>query len=122
MINVLVVDDDPSIGRLLHLILSLEGIGVAQAHSGEAAINYLEKVAAHPDFILLDIAMPGMDGLAVYKEARRAGIGCPIVFCSSYGAEKANRELGAQGAIRKPFHPAEVVSLVRSLTGTVQAG
>jgi DNA-binding response OmpR family regulator len=121
LVNVLIIDDDPAIGRLLRVILSLEGMEVAQAHSGEAAIDYLDEVATRPDFILLDIAMPGMNGLEVFQEARRVGVACPIVFCSSYGAEKANRELGAQGAIQKPFDPLEIISLVRSLTSEVEA-
>jgi|SRR5688572_7173505 len=116
MVNVLIVDDDQSIGRLLRLVLALEGIEVAQTYSGEAAMDYLLDAETYPDFILLDLAMPGMDGREVFREARRAGIDCPIVFCSSYGAIQAKTELGAQGAIVKPFDPAEVVETIRALT------
>lgn len=120
MVNVLVVDDDQSIGRLLRLVLALEGIQVSQAHTGEAAMDYLLEAETHPDFILLDLAMPGMDGREVFREARRAGVTCPIVICSSLGASQANKELGAQGAIEKPFDPAEVVAAVRALTSSGQ--
>lgn len=116
MVNVLIVDDDQSIGRLLRLILALEGIEVAQAYSGEAAMDYLLEGESHPDFILLDLSMPGMDGREVFREARRAGVECPIVFCSSYGAAQANSELGAQGSIEKPFDPVEIVTTIRALT------
>jgi DNA-binding response OmpR family regulator len=120
LVNVLIVDDDQSIGRLLRLVLALEGIQVSQAHSGEAAMDYLLEAEMQPDFILLDLAMPGMDGREVFREARRAGVQCPIVFCSSQGAAVANRELGGQGAIEKPFDPVEIVETVRSLTAAGQ--
>ncbi len=115
MLNVLIVDDDRSIGRLLRLILALEGMEVSQADSGEAAMDFLTHEEI-PDVIILDLAMPGMDGRQVYREARRVGVSCPIIFCSAHGAGQANRELGGQGAIEKPFDPIELVTAIRELT------
>jgi CheY-like chemotaxis protein len=116
VVNVLVVDDDQAVGRLLRMLLSLEGIDVVQALNGEAALDYLLDGNLPPDVILLDLSMPGIDGREVFREARHAGVECPIVICSAYGAAQANQELGAQGAIAKPFDPAEVVQTIREMT------
>ena len=105
MVNVLIIDDDQSIGRLLRLVLALEGIEVSQAHSGEAAMDYLIEAETHPDFILLDLAMPGMDGREVFREARRAGVACPIVFCSSNGASRRTRNWAPRGLSRSRLTP-----------------
>jgi DNA-binding response OmpR family regulator len=115
MATVLVVDDDPAIGRLVRLTLASEDIEVERADSGESALAFLRDGHAEPDVILLDLAMPGMDGRKLFGEVRRAGITCPIVFCSAYGAEDANRQLGGQGAIDKPFDPAKLVLSIRAL-------
>ena len=77
---------------------------------------YLTETEPEPDLILLDLAMPGMDGQELFQEVRRAGVVCPIVICSAYGAAQANRELGGQGSIEKPFDPVELVATVRTLT------
>jgi CheY-like chemotaxis protein len=115
VVTVLVVDDDPAIGRLIGLILSAEAMAVERVTSGESALARLQR-SEQPDVILLDLAMPGMDGRDVFREARRMGVTCPIVFCSAYGAELANAELGGQGAIEKPFLPDALVASLRAVT------
>lgn len=116
MVRVLVVDDDPAIGRLIKAVLATASMEVEQASSGEAALALLENGHGEPDLILLDLKMPGMDGSEVFREARRAGISCPIVLCSAYGATAARAELGAEGAIDKPFNPEMLISAIQSLT------
>ena len=112
--TVLVVDDDVSVVRLISLILSLEQISVYGAHSAEEGLDALDRQADDPDLILLDLAMPGMDGREFYRRARLAGYAGPVIFCSSYGAADANRELGGQGAIEKPFDPEMLAATVRN--------
>jgi DNA-binding response OmpR family regulator len=115
LVSVLIVDDDPAIARLLRLILALEDIEVAHADSGERAVSLLSEAKVEPDCILMDLSMPGMDGKETFKEIRRSGVASPVVFCSAYGAAQANVEVGAQGAIEKPFDPVEVLAIVKAL-------
>lgn len=116
MVTVLVVDDDPAIGQLMKIILAIDGIEVQRASSGEAALALLQDRDAEPDVIVLDLMMPGMDGREAFKEMRRAGVDSPILFCSAYGAQEANKELGGQGAIDKPFHPEILLASIQELT------
>jgi DNA-binding response OmpR family regulator len=58
-----------------------------------------------------------MDGRQMCSAARDAGVACPIVFCSAYGAVTAKQQLGAEGAIEKPFEPEQLLSAIRALTG-----
>jgi DNA-binding response OmpR family regulator len=116
MVRVLVVDDDAAIGRLLRLTLTSSGIDVHIASSGESALALLQDGYKEPNLILLDLSMPGIDGREVFRLARGAGISCPIVFCSSFGAAAANQELGGHGAIEKPFDPLVVLEMVSTIT------
>lgn len=118
MATVLVVDDDLGIIRLVSLILRAERIEVVKAHSGEEGLSAIRTVHGTPDLILLDLAMPGMDGREFFRQARDAGYGGPVVFCSANGAAAANRELGGQGFIEKPFDPDALVSTVLSQLDT----
>jgi CheY-like chemotaxis protein len=117
MLTVLVVDDDPAVARLLQAILATEGIQVEKANSGEAALAWLHDGHEEPDVILLDLMMPGMDGRQVFQEARRTGVETPVIFCSAYGANEARREVGAQGAIDKPFSPDTLIAAVMDVAG-----
>lgn len=116
MATVLVIDDDPAIGRLIRLVLSTEGIDVRSVQSGEDAMGLLRGGSFEPDVILLDLNMEGMDGREVFREAREAGVMSPIIFCSAFGASAARSEMGAQGAIEKPFDPDRLVASVRAFT------
>jgi DNA-binding response OmpR family regulator len=116
LITVLVIDDDPAIGRLVRLILAAHNIQCESATSGEEGLAMLSNGHAAPDVILLDLAMPGMDGYTCFQELRRAGIDSPIILCSAYGAAQAKRMLGGQGAIAKPFEPATLITSIRALT------
>jgi DNA-binding response OmpR family regulator len=115
---VLVIDDDPAIGRLVRLILMDAGIEVESADNGRSALAHLTNGHRQPDLILLDLTMPDIDGREVFREARRASVTCPIVVCSAYGARAASRELGAQGALEKPFDPDALLETIYAVTGT----
>jgi DNA-binding response OmpR family regulator len=114
MASVLVVDDDPALLRLVALLLRTEKYDVLVAGDGNEAIRLLQFT--NPSAILLDLAMPGMDGREFYAAAREAGYGGPIVICSAYGAEVASMELGADAAITKPFDPAKLFDTLSVLT------
>ncbi|HEX5370764.1 MAG TPA: response regulator [Dehalococcoidia bacterium] len=119
MARVLVIDDDPAIGRLIKLILATENIEVDKADSGAAGLALLHSAPEQPDVILLDLSMPGMDGRQVFEAVRRAGITSPVIFCSAFGAPAARRELGAQGAIEKPFDPETLLNSVLAFTDRI---
>jgi len=103
--RILIVDDEESIGRSLAGILEDEGFRTEAVLDGEAALARVRSADA-PDLVLLDIAMPGTDGLAVLETIRSERPGLPVVMMSGHGtietAVKATR-LGAYDFLEKPL-------------------
>jgi two-component system nitrogen regulation response regulator NtrX len=112
VIRVLIVDDEESIRRSLAGVLSDEGMEVSTAAEGEAALAALREEGAGFDAVLLDIAMPGRDGLAVLEELRGQWPELPVVMMSGHGtvetAVRATR-LGAFDFIEKPLSAEKVL-------------
>ncbi len=112
---VLVVDDEPKIVKLARDYLERHGFRVSAAADGNTALS----VARHqkPDLVVLDLNLPGMDGLDVCRALRRES-GVPIIMLTAR-AEEADRliglELGADDYISKPFSPRELVARVRAV-------
>lgn len=115
--KVLVAEDDRLIREGLAEILSREGYTVVLAEDGEST---LEAFAAEcPDFVCLDIMMPGVDGYDVCKRIRRHNAAVPIIFISAKSEEidrVVGLELGADDFITKPFGVREVVARIRAVT------
>jgi len=110
--RILVVDDDTPTRTLLRRLLRTEGYAVEEAPDGQTAI---EKVAAlAPDLVLLDVMMPGQDGLDVLEELRRTS-DVPVILLTGRGDE-ADRVLGfrfgADDYVAKPFSTAELTSRI----------
>lgn len=118
-VTVLVVDDDCDSRTLLELALSLEGYGVQSAANGAAALERAR--ALHPQVILLDLAMPIMDGFA-FRAAQLSdpAIAAIPVICVSgrNDADEAARELNLAGCVKKPFALDEIVDRIRYITET----
>jgi two-component system response regulator MprA len=114
--HILVVDDDPRITDLLRRILSYEGYSVAIAASGsEALTRTLERP---PDLIVLDIMLPGLNGLEVAQRLRAAGDNVPILILTARDAvpdRVTGLETGADDYLVKPFAPEELVARVKAL-------
>jgi two-component system KDP operon response regulator KdpE len=112
--RVLVVEDEPQMLRSLRLILAGRGYDVATAATGEAA---LEEVARRlPDVILLDLMMPGIDGLEVCRRVRGRTESVPIIVLSARGDEALKvqaLDLGADDYLTKPFGADELLARIR---------
>lgn len=111
--TILAIDDDPAVVRMLSLALRSGGFQVATASNGAEAIVRIADAA--PDLIILDLAMPVMDGRTFYRALRSGGHETPVVVLSAYEARQAQVELGANAYLGKPFHPDDLVELVRRL-------
>ena len=111
--RVLVVDDDVSLSRLVRAILRTADYEVAQAYNGIEGLEIADR--EHPDVIVLDLQMPQLDGRGFFKELRARGDHTPVLVSSSFGARTAQRELGAEGSIEKPFDPDALVDAVARL-------
>jgi adenylate cyclase len=114
---ILVVDDLAPNVRLLEAVLSPKGFRVATASSGQEALDVLSK--QHPDLVLLDILMPGMDGYEVCRQIREdpGTAFLPVIMITASGEEEKIRaiESGADDFVNKPFDQAELLARVRSL-------
>ena len=114
--HILVVDDDPRITDLLRRILAYEGYSVAIAASGSEALD--RSLERPPDLVVLDIMLPGLDGLEVAQRLRAAGDNVPILMLTARDtvADRVKGlETGADDYLVKPFAPEELVARVKAL-------
>jgi DNA-binding response OmpR family regulator len=115
MARILVVDDEPEITRLVADYLSNAGFTVAKARSGDEALRAARTEP--PDLVILDLGLPGLDGLDVTRELRRTS-DVPIVMLTARDDETdkvLGLELGADDYVTKPFSPRELVARVRAV-------
>jgi two-component system response regulator PrrA len=116
MPSVLVVDDDRAIRTVLERSLSLEGFEVVAVADGELALERVAGVA--PDVMVLDIGLPGIDGVEVVRQIRSEGNDLPICILSArvdVGDRIAGLEAGADDYMVKPFSVAELVARLNAL-------
>ncbi|MFI5889892.1 response regulator transcription factor [Actinoplanes sp. NPDC051513] len=114
--RVLVVDDDPTVSDVVRRYLEQDGCEVRLAADGA---DGLAAVAADvPDLVVLDLMMPGIDGIEVCRRLRRQLPGLPVIMLTALG-EEADRvlglEVGADDYVTKPFSPRELVLRIRSV-------
>jgi two-component system alkaline phosphatase synthesis response regulator PhoP len=124
-LKVLVVDDEAPIRLLCRVNLEAEGMNVLEAPDGPSGLDAARS--EHPDAVLLDVMMPGLDGWTVAERllADEETREIPIVFLTAR-ADLRDRarglDLGGLGYVTKPFNPVELASLVREVVGAVDRG
>ncbi len=118
--NVLIIEDEPELVQVLRDYLERAGFHVEAAYDGVSGLSTFQH--RRPDLVLLDLNLPGMDGLDVARHMRRAA-DVPIIMVTAR-VEETDRliglELGADDYISKPFSPREVVARVRAVLRRAQ--
>ena len=113
--KILIVDDEKKIVNLVRTYLEREGYQVVEAYDGRLALEVFKR--ERPDLIILDIMLPGLDGLEVCREIRRSSE-VPIIMLTARDEDSdklVGLELGADDYITKPFSPRELVARVRAV-------
>lgn len=113
--RVLIVDDEAMVREVLTRYLEKEGFRVDAAADGEAALQYAAR--ARPDIVILDLMLPKVDGLEVFRRLREIGES-PVMMLTAKGEEVdrvVGLELGADDYVAKPFSPREVVARTRAV-------
>lgn len=121
MHKILVVDDEPSIVTLMKFNLEKAGYEVITAEDGRQGLDF--SLTEKPDLIVLDLMLPGMDGMDVCKTLRQEKVDTPILMLTAKDEEFdkiLGLELGADDYMTKPFSPREVVARVKAILRRTQ--
>ena len=120
MARILVIDDDPAVRAAMQMVLEREGFDLNPAGDGPAGIRLV--AAEDFDLLLVDLFMPGMDGLETIRQVHRHKPGLPIIIMSGLSFASAGTQppdflamagkLGAVGNLKKPFRPRELLAVV----------
>jgi two-component system, OmpR family, KDP operon response regulator KdpE len=114
-LRILIVDDEPPIRRFLRTALAAQDYRVEEASDGEVALDFLKRNPV--DLIVLDLGLPGIDGLEVVRRLRADGAAIPIIILSSRDDEAgkvAALDLGADDYVSKPFGVEELSARIRA--------
>jgi len=120
--NILLVDDEPGMLRYIRTLLEVDNYKVETASTGEEAVERVQK-GLRPDLVLLDLLMPGIDGLQTLEQLRQAQPGIKIVMLSCVSDTRKVVQairLGAQDYLTKPFQKAELDAVIDQCLGTNQ--
>ena len=115
-IRALVADDEVNLGELLKMALHAEGWDTRTAKNGQEALNLIREFG--PDILVLDIMMPGLDGMELLRRVRAAGNDVPVLFLTAKDAVEdriAGISAGGDDYVTKPFNLEEVIARLRAL-------
>ncbi|MBN9108449.1 MAG: response regulator transcription factor [Pseudonocardia sp.] len=113
---VLVVEDEPAIADLVRLYLRKDGFGVHVVHDGTAGLDAVRRLS--PVAVVLDVGLPGIDGVEICRRMRAAHDWTPVLFVTARDDEVdriLGLEMGADDYVTKPFSPRELVARVRTV-------
>jgi CheY-like chemotaxis protein len=116
--TILVVDDEQPILRLAKTVLESAGLQVLTANDGNQAIQVFREHATEIHAVLLDLTMPGMDGVEVFHNIHAFRPEARVVLCSGYNEHEASDRMGDHrpaAFLRKPYHPQELLKLLSHL-------
>jgi two-component system alkaline phosphatase synthesis response regulator PhoP len=121
--KILIVEDEKDIVKMLEYNLKKEGFRTISAQDGEDALEYAAR--EHPDLIILDLLLPGMDGLEVCKEFKKETktASIPIIMLTAKVQESdrvVGLELGADDYVTKPFSPRELIARIKAVLRRVK--
>ena len=114
--KILIAEDDDHTREALREVLTMEGFDVITASDGDQAMDFYR--VEHPDFVCLDVMMPGMNGYDVCKQIRRVNESVPILFLTAKSEEidtVLGLELGADDYMTKPFGVKEITARIRAI-------
>jgi DNA-binding response OmpR family regulator len=120
--SILIIEDDPSLLMGLTMNLRREGYRVRTAHDGPRGLEELER--ERPDLVVLDLMLPGVDGLEILRRIRADDATLPVVVLTALGSEQdkvKGLDLGASDYVTKPFSIAELQARVRAALRMAQA-
>src|SRR5271168_2155973 len=120
--NILLVDDEPGMLRYIRTLLEVDEHKVQTASTGEEAVEHVEK-GLHPDLVLLDLLMPGIDGLQTLEKLRRLKPGLKVVMLSCVNDTRKvvqAMRLGAIDYLTKPFQKAELDAVIGLCVGNTK--
>src|ERR1700690_2361543 len=116
MPKILVIDDEADMRFAVRMLLERSGHTVTEADNGNAALAKIDEGA--PDLVLLDMRLPGMDGIQILQKIREKQKDLPIIMVTGYGnvelAEQAI-QLGADHYLSKPFHNKELIEVIQQI-------
>ena len=123
MAEILIIDDEPQMRRLIARILSGAGHVVHEANNGKEGIGSFRRV--HPALVITDLVMPDMEGIEMIRELRKEAPATPILAISGGGPPvylRAATGMGAAAALAKPFSADAFLSAVENLLTKSEAG
>jgi two-component system, cell cycle sensor histidine kinase and response regulator CckA len=115
---VLVVDDQPAVQNLARMVLERAGLTVVSADDGKQAVEVFASHARDVHAVLLDLNLPGMDGIEVFHHITQLVPDIRVVLCSGYNEQDVSARLKGlkpAGFLRKPYHPSELIDRLRAI-------